>query len=59
MATPARTRVLLIDDDEALGGLLTEYLEPFGFAVAAVHASRTAGSRALAKPTRPTSWCST
>ena len=29
----ARTRVLLIDDDEALGGLLTEYLEQFGFAV--------------------------
>src|SRR5262245_31009285 len=31
-----RTRVLLIDDDEALGALLTEYLEPFGFAVKAV-----------------------
>jgi two-component system phosphate regulon response regulator OmpR len=30
--------VLLIDDDEALGGLLTEYLGQFGFAVkAAVH----------------------
>ena len=37
MAHPARTRVLLIDDDEALCGLLTEYLEPFGFAVAAAH----------------------
>ncbi|MET0552802.1 MAG: response regulator transcription factor [Vicinamibacteria bacterium] len=37
MATPARTRVLLIDDDEALCGLLAEYLEPFGFAVAAAH----------------------
>jgi DNA-binding response OmpR family regulator len=32
----ARTRVLLIDDDEALGALLAEYLEPFGFAVKAV-----------------------
>jgi two-component system response regulator MprA len=28
--------VLLIDDDEALGALLTEYLDPFGFAVKAV-----------------------
>jgi DNA-binding response OmpR family regulator len=34
---PPRTRVLLIDDDEALCGLLTEYLEPFGFAVKAAH----------------------
>jgi DNA-binding response OmpR family regulator len=33
---PLRSRVLLIDDDEALGRLLTEYLEPFGFAVSAV-----------------------
>ncbi|HSD30260.1 MAG TPA: response regulator transcription factor [Vicinamibacteria bacterium] len=32
----ARTRVLLIDDDEALGALLTEYLQPFGFAVKAL-----------------------
>src|SRR5437763_11997510 len=31
-----RTRVLLIDDDEALGALLTEYLGQFGFAVKAV-----------------------
>jgi DNA-binding response OmpR family regulator len=31
-----RTRVLLVDDDEALGALLTEYLDPFGFAVKAV-----------------------
>jgi DNA-binding response OmpR family regulator len=36
--SPARTRVLLIDDDEALGGLLTEYLGQFGFTVkAATH----------------------
>jgi DNA-binding response OmpR family regulator len=34
--SPPRTRVLLIDDDEALGGLLTEYLGQFGFAVKAV-----------------------
>jgi DNA-binding response OmpR family regulator len=34
---PPRTRVLLIDDDEALCGLLIEYLEPFGFAVKAAH----------------------
>jgi DNA-binding response OmpR family regulator len=32
----ARIRVLLIDDDEALGGLLTEYLDQFGFAVKAL-----------------------
>jgi DNA-binding response OmpR family regulator len=32
---PPRTRVLLVDDDEALGALLTDYLEPFGFAVTA------------------------
>ena len=37
MAPPPRIHVLLIDDDEALCGLLTEYLEPFGFAVSAAH----------------------
>jgi DNA-binding response OmpR family regulator len=31
-----RTRVLLIDDDEALGALLTEYLDQFGFTVRTV-----------------------
>jgi DNA-binding response OmpR family regulator len=36
MAIPPRTRVLLVDDDEALGVLLTEYLGQFGFAVKAV-----------------------
>jgi DNA-binding response OmpR family regulator len=36
MPTPPRTRVLLIDDDEALGGLLTEYLDQFGFTVKTV-----------------------
>jgi DNA-binding response OmpR family regulator len=35
-AAAPRTRVLLIDDDEALGGLLTEYLDQFGFTVKAV-----------------------
>jgi DNA-binding response OmpR family regulator len=34
--SPPRTRVLLIDDDEALGGLLTEYLDQFGFTVKTV-----------------------
>ncbi len=48
MTTPTpRTRVLLIDDDEALGGLLTEYLARFGFSVKAV-AHPTEGLRALA-----------
>jgi DNA-binding response OmpR family regulator len=41
-----RTRVLLIDDDEALCGLLTDFLDPFGFAVkAACHPEE--GLRAL------------
>jgi len=31
-----RTRVLLIDDDQTLGGLLTEYLDQFGFTVKAM-----------------------
>jgi DNA-binding response OmpR family regulator len=37
MSTPTpRTRVLLIDDDEKLGGLLTEYHDQFGFTVKAM-----------------------
>src|SRR5512140_2830608 len=36
MISPSRSRVLLIDDDEALGVLLTEYLGQSGFAVKAV-----------------------
>lgn len=40
------TRVLLIDDDEALGTLLTEYLARFGFSVRAV-ALPEEGLRAL------------
>ena len=42
----AATRVLVIDDDEALGELLTEYLEQFGLSVQAV-AHPTDGLRAL------------
>jgi DNA-binding response OmpR family regulator len=42
----AGTRVLVIDDDEALGELLTEYLEQFGLSVHAV-AHPTDGLRAL------------
>src|SRR5262245_9239958 len=45
-ASPARTRVLLIDDDEKLGSLLTEYLGQFSFAVKAV-ADPAEGLRAL------------
>jgi DNA-binding response OmpR family regulator len=45
-AARPRTRVLLIDDDEALGALLAEYLDPFGFAVQAV-AHPDLGLRAL------------
>jgi DNA-binding response OmpR family regulator len=48
MSSPKpRTRVLLIDDDEALGALLTEYLGQFGFAVKAV-AHPDDGLKALA-----------
>jgi DNA-binding response OmpR family regulator len=36
MPTAPLTRVLLIDDDEALGGLLAEYLGQFGFTVRAL-----------------------
>ena len=43
---PARTSVLLIDDDEKLGVLLTEYLGGFGFSVRAV-AHPEQGLRAL------------
>ncbi len=43
---PARTRVLLIDDDEKLNGLLSEYLSKFNFSVrSAVHPD--AGLRAV------------
>jgi DNA-binding response OmpR family regulator len=47
-ATPdaTRTRVLIIDDDERLNGLLTTYLTRFGFLVHAV-AHPDAGLRAL------------
>jgi len=38
------TRILLIDDDEKLNMLLTQYLEPFGFAVSA-RATPEAGLR--------------
>jgi DNA-binding response OmpR family regulator len=44
--TSAGTRVLIIDDDERLTALLTEYLAQFGFAVQAV-ADPESGLRAL------------
>ena len=37
MATAPRSRVLMIDDDEELCGLVAEYLDPFGFALTAAH----------------------
>ena len=43
---PPRAKVLLIDDDEKLGALLTEYLAGFGFSVRAV-AHPEQGLRAL------------
>jgi DNA-binding response OmpR family regulator len=45
--TPVHHRVLIIDDDEALGALLAEYLGGFGFTVKAV-AHPEDGLRALA-----------
>jgi DNA-binding response OmpR family regulator len=44
--TPASTRVLIIDDDERLNALLTEYLARFGFSVRTVN-HPDAGLRAL------------
>ncbi len=48
-ATPnPRIRLLVIDDDVELGGLVTEYLEPEGFEVHVIHDSAHGIQRALA-----------
>lgn len=41
-------RVLLVDDDVELSGLITQYLEPEGFAIEAVHTGEQGLRRALA-----------
>ncbi|MDX6612288.1 MAG: two-component system, OmpR family, response regulator [Blastocatellia bacterium] len=41
-------QILIIDDDVALCELVTEYLEPLGFAVEAVHEGSAGAERALA-----------
>ena len=40
-------RILIIDDDVALCELVTEYLEPLGFAVEAVHQGHAGAERAV------------
>jgi two-component system response regulator CpxR len=41
-------QILIIDDDDALCELVTEYLEPLGFAVEAIHRGDAGAERALA-----------
>src|ERR1700710_2394969 len=43
-------RVLLIDDDRRWCALLADYLEPFGYAVTAVHHGVDGWHRALGEP---------
>ena len=45
-----RPRLLLVDDDLKLCRLLTDYLEPLGYEVEAVHDGRTGLARALEAP---------
>jgi len=45
-----RPRLLLVDDDLKLCQLLTDYLEPLGYEVEAVHDGRTGLARALEAP---------
>ncbi len=40
-ASPSRTRILVIDDDERLGALLTRYMDRFGFTVHCASDPRT------------------
>lgn len=44
---PAKTRVLVIDDDRELCGLIQDYLEPFGYEVAAEHHGPDGAERAV------------
>jgi DNA-binding response OmpR family regulator len=41
-----RPRILLVDDDRKLCGLLTDYLEPLGYEVSAVHSGPEGAERA-------------
>ena len=48
--TPGKMRVLVIDDERELCGLIRDYLEPFGYEVLAEHNGRSGADRALAEP---------
>ena len=49
-ATPARPRLLVIDDDRKLCRLIADYLAPLGYDVEAVHTGPEGVERALAGP---------
>ncbi|MES2695458.1 MAG: response regulator transcription factor [Verrucomicrobiota bacterium] len=49
MASTPR-RILLIDDDRTLCGLIADYLRPHGFSVSACHAGDAGATRAVAEP---------
>ncbi len=49
-ASPARPRLLVIDDDRKLCRLITAYLDPLGYDVTAVHTGPEGVERATAEP---------
>ena len=49
-ASPTRPRLLVIDDDRKLCRLITAYLDPLGYDVAAVHTGPEGVERATAEP---------
>lgn len=48
--TDGLTHILVIDDDRKLCGLIRDYLEPLGYAVAMEHAGPEGAERAIAEP---------
>lgn len=48
-SAPGATRVLVIDDDQKLCRLITDYLEPMGYAVSKVHTGPEGAERATAE----------
>lgn len=48
--TDSLTHVLVIDDDRKLCGLIRDYLEPLGYAVAMEHTGPDGAARAVAEP---------
>src|SRR5881394_4398887 len=49
-ASPTRPRLLVIDDDRKLCRLITDYLDPLGYTVAAVHTGPEGVEKAVAEP---------